>query len=139
MNFVCANSSSDIPVILISIHPWWNHHLQQGVSQPIADSFSFPLKTIRNFAQKDVDPSNVSVVSLTLLSDESSQLCNMAEMKCRSLKLVHGLTFFKIVTKNLSLLHKSMILRNFEQQHTCQLYFHNYCTPISLSNSTIFI
>ena len=71
MNSVCAISLYDIPEILVSIHHQWNHHLQYGVSQLIADSFSFPLKTVRHFAQKDVDPSNVSVVSLTSLSDES--------------------------------------------------------------------
>ena len=62
MNSVSAISLSDIPEILMAIHPWWNHCLQYGVSQPIADSFSSPLNTVRHFAQNDVDPSNVYVV-----------------------------------------------------------------------------
>ena len=70
MNSASAISLSDIPEISMSTHPWWNHHLQYGVLQPIAHSFSLPLNTVRHFAQNGIDPPNVSVVWST--SDESS-------------------------------------------------------------------
>ena len=74
MNSVSAISLSDIPEISMSTHPRWNHYLQYSVSQPIADSFSLPLNTVRHFVQNDIDPSHVSVVSSTSLSDESSYM-----------------------------------------------------------------